>query len=147
MTPDFHLTYSKNKGNLGSESNWLKSEKFRYFSIKSYVVDVYYNRLTEAILIHIQNIWFYGELTIIKVKTLVFVKTVWVRRRSRNDVAWESRGTAIDPCVRHIFSWRFGHENISTASLPLPLIQEEHLSVNGERMGAKYWQPASGRLA
>ena len=36
---------------------------------------------------------------------------------------------------------------ISTAILPLPLIQEEHLSVNGERMGAKYWLPASGRLA
>ena len=55
-----------------------------------------------------------------------------------SDVAWESRGTAIDPRVRHIFSWRFGHETISTAILPLPLIQEEHLSVNGERMGAKY---------
>ena len=33
----------------------------------------------------------------------------------------------------------FRHEIISTAILPLPLIQEEHLSVNGERMGAKYW--------
>ena len=55
------------------------------------------------------------------------------------DVAWESRGTAIDPCVRHIFSLKFGHENISTAILPLPLIQEEHLSVKGERMGAEYW--------
>ena len=59
-----------------------------------------------------------------------------------SDVAWESRGTAIDPRVRHIFSRRFGHENISTTILPLPLIQEEHLSVNGERMGAKYWLPA-----
>ena len=36
---------------------------------------------------------------------------------------------------------------ISTAILPLPLIHEEHMSVNGERMGAKYWLPASGRLA
>ena len=44
------------------------------------------------------------------------------------------------------FSWRFGHENISKAILPLPLIQEEHLSVNGEMMCAKYWLPASGRL-
>ena len=26
------------------------------------------------------------------------------------------------------------HESISTAILPLPLIQEEHLSVNGEKM-------------
>ena len=32
-----------------------------------------------------------------------------------------------------------GHENISTAILPLPLIQEEQLSVTGERMCTKYW--------
>ena len=50
----------------------IKMDNFQYFSIKSYVVDVYLNRLTEAILIHIQNIWFYGELMIIKVKTLDF---------------------------------------------------------------------------
>ena len=37
-------------------------------------------------------------------------------------------------------------EIISMAILPLPLIQEEQLSVNGERMCAKYWLPASGRL-
>ena len=43
---------------------------------------------------------------------------------------WGSRGTAIDPRVWHIFLLRFGHENISRAILPLPLIQEEHLSVN-----------------
>ena len=43
-----------------------------------------------------------------------------------SDVSWESRGN-------------FGHENISTAILPLLLIQEEQLSVNGERMCAKYW--------
>ena len=30
-------------------------------------------------------------------------------------------------------SLRFGHENISTAILPLPLIQEEHLSCSGEK--------------
>ena len=41
--------------------------------------------------------------------------------------------------VRHILSWRLGHENISTAILPLPLIQEEQLSVTGERMCTKYW--------
>ena len=40
VTQDFHLTYSKNGGNLGSGSK-IKSEKFQYFSIKSYVVDVY----------------------------------------------------------------------------------------------------------
>ena len=28
-----------------------------------------------------------------------------------------------------------------------PLIQEEQLSVNGERMRAKYWLPGSARLA
>ena len=55
-----------------------------------------------------------------------------------SDVAWESSGTAIDPRVRHIFSGRFGHEIISTAILPLLLIQEEQLSVNGERMWAKH---------
>ena len=35
--------------------------------------------------------------------------------------------------------WRLGHENISTAILPLPLIQEAQLSVTGERMCTKYW--------
>ena len=39
----------------------------------------------------------------------------------------------------HILSRRLGHENISTAILPLPLIQEEQLSVTGERMCTKYW--------
>ena len=41
--------------------------------------------------------------------------------------------------VRHILSWRLGHENISVAILPLSLIQEEQLSVTGERMCIKYW--------
>ena len=44
-----------------------------------------------------------------------------------------------DPHVWHILSWRLGHEKISTAILPLPLIQEEQLSVTGERMCTKYW--------
>ena len=52
-----------------------------------------------------------------------------------------------NPLTRHIFSRIFGHENISMAILPLPLIQEEHLSVNGVKMCAKYWLPDSGRLA
>ena len=43
----------------------------------------------------------------------------------------------IDPHVRHILSGRFGHENISTAILPL--IQEEQLSINGERLYTQYW--------
>ena len=33
----------------------------------------------------------------------------------------------------------FGYENISMTILPLPLIQEEQLSVNGKRMYTKYW--------
>ena len=41
----------------------------------------------------------------------------------------------------------FFHENISTALFPLPLIQEEQLSFNGERMYAKYWLTASERLS
>ena len=52
----------------------IKIDNFQYFSINSYVVDVYLNRLTEAILIHIQNISFYGELMVIKAKTLVFLE-------------------------------------------------------------------------
>ena len=53
--------------------------------------------------------------------------------------AWHASGPEFDPHVRHILSWRLGHENISTAIFPLPLIQEEQLSVTGERMCAKYW--------
>ena len=48
-------------------------------------------------------------------------------------------GPEFDPHVRHILSWRLGHENISKAILPLPLIQEKQLSVTGERMCTKYW--------
>ena len=50
--------------------------------------------------------------------------------------AWHASGLEFDP---HILSWRLGHDNISTAVLPLPLIQEEQLSVTGERMCTKYW--------
>ena len=46
--------------------------KMDNISIKSYVLDVYKNRLIEVILLHIQNIRFYGEQIKIKVKTLVF---------------------------------------------------------------------------
>ena len=41
--------------------------------------------------------------------------------------AWHASGPEFDPHIRHILSWRLGHENISTAILPLPLIQEEQL--------------------
>ena len=53
--------------------------------------------------------------------------------------AWHASGPEFDPHVRHILSWRLGHEKISTAILPLSLIQEEQLSVTGERMCTKYW--------
>ena len=56
-----------------------------------------------------------------------------------SEFAWHASGPEFDPHVRHIPSWRLGHENISTAILPLPLIQEEQLSVTGERMCTKYW--------
>ena len=53
--------------------------------------------------------------------------------------AWHASGPEFDPHVRHILSWRLGHEKISTTILPLPLIQEEQLSVTGERIYTKYW--------
>ena len=53
--------------------------------------------------------------------------------------AWHASGPEFDPHVRHILSWRLGHEKISTAILPPPLIQDEQLSVTGERMCTKYW--------
>ena len=55
------------------------------------------------------------------------------------EAAVDASGAEIHPHFRHILSWRFGHENISTTILPLPLIQEEHLSVTGKRMGTEYW--------
>ena len=51
-------------------------------------------------------------------------------------------GPEFEPHVRYILLWRLGHEKISTAILPLPLIQEEQLSVTGERMCSKYWYTA-----
>ena len=53
--------------------------------------------------------------------------------------AWHASGPEFDPHVRHILSWRHGHEKNSTAILPLPLIQEEQFSVTGEGMCTKYW--------
>ena len=43
------------------------------------------------------------------------------------EFAWHASGPEFDSHVRLILSWRLGHENISTAILPLPLIQEEQL--------------------
>ena len=44
-----------------------------------------------------------------------------------SEFASHASGPEFDPHVQHILSWRLGHENISTAILPLPLIQEEQL--------------------
>ena len=51
-----------------------------------------------------------------------------------SNLFWDASNTEIFPCVCHILSRRFGHENNSSDIFPLPLIQEEHLSVDGERM-------------
>ena len=56
-----------------------------------------------------------------------------------SEFAWHASCPEFDPHVRHILPWRPGHENISMAILSLSLIQEEQLSVTGERMCTKYW--------
>ena len=53
--------------------------------------------------------------------------------------SWHASGPEFDPHFRHILLCRCGHENISTAILPLPQIQEEQLSVTGETVCTKYW--------
>ena len=52
-------------------------------------------------------------------------------------------GREINPHVWHILSWRFGHENISTAILSTPQIQIVQFSVNGKRMCTKYFYQLS----
>ena len=59
--------------------------------------------------------------------------------KEQTKIRISSHDLLIERHVQHILSWRLGHENISTAILPLPLIQEEQLSVTGERMCTKYW--------
>ena len=67
------------------------------------------------------------------------LKNLLLRRTGRSSsigsvFAWHASGPEFDPHIRHILSWRLGHENISMVILPLPLIQEEQLSVIGKRM-------------
>ena len=51
--------------------------------------------------------------------------------------AWYADGRGLDPHARqNILSLRFGHEK-SKAILSIPLIQEEQLSVTGERSTGK----------
>ena len=56
--------------------------------------------------------------------------------------AWHASSPEFEPHIRYSLLWRLGHEKISTAIRPLPLIQEEQLSVTGERMCSKYWYTA-----
>ena len=81
---------------------------------------------------------------------LILLKfTVKVTRRGssiKSVSALHASGPEFDPHVQHILSWRLGHEKISTAILPLPLIQEEQLLVNGERICTKYWKNCLGGL-
>ena len=64
-----------------------------------------------------------------------------VARSEASSLGMQAAPSSI-PTSGTFFSWRLGHENISTAILPLPLIQEEQLSVTGERMCTKYWLTA-----
>ena len=41
VTPDFQLTYSKKWGKSGVGIKMIKMDNFQYFSINSYVMDVY----------------------------------------------------------------------------------------------------------
>ena len=60
--------------------------------------------------------------------------------------AWHASSPEFDPHVRHILSWRLGHEKISMAILHLLLIQEEPLAVTGERISLSTAK-MPGRLA
>ena len=77
-------------------------------------------------------------------KVLINTKTDPLKQTGRSssigsEFAWHASGPEFDPHVRHILSWRLGHENISRATLPLSLIQKEQLSVTGKRICTKYW--------
>ena len=79
------------------------------------------------------------EVEPLSVYVLLFTSLITGRGSSiESEFAWHANGPEFYPHVRHILSWRLGHENISTAILPLPPIQEEQLSVTGERMCIKY---------
>ena len=57
----------------------------------------------------------------------------------RCESAWYVDGRGFDPHAQQYSFMEIGHEIISTAILSLPLIQEEQLSVTGERTCTKYW--------
>ena len=49
-----------------------------------------------------------------------------------SEFAWHASGPEFDPHVRHILSWRLGHESISTGILSLPLMLR--LRITGSRV-------------
>ena len=49
-----------------------------------------------------------------------------------SEFAWHASGPEFNPHVRHILSWRLGHENISTAILPS--------SADSRRAVVSYWR-------
>ena len=73
--------------------------------------------------------------------TYVFMENIHAGRGSSigSVSTWHASSPEFAPHVQHILSWRLGHEKISMAILSLQLIQEEQLSVTGERMCTKYW--------
>ena len=76
VTPDLHITYS-NIGEIWGWNKMIKFDIFLYFSIKSYVLDVYKNRLDSnshpqhMILLRTESN--YGKITTM---ILSFVKTL-----------------------------------------------------------------------
>ena len=66
--PKFARNIWEEWGKSGVGIKMIKSDTFQYFSIKSDFVDIYKNCFMEEILIDINNICFYGELTVFKVK-------------------------------------------------------------------------------
>ena len=63
-----------------------------------------------------------------------------------SDAARDAKCTAIDPRIRHILSKRFGHENISSAILPLSLVQEEQFQFMAKECILSTGKPPLGGL-
>ena len=108
---------------------------FAYFSIKKYVVGTHKNRLGEAFLMSTHNICFYGEQKKIAFELSPNTLLIWPGTVAQSE-ACPLGMQAVPSSIPTSGTFFHGecHENISTAILPLPLIQEEQLSVTGERM-------------
>ena len=101
--------------------------------------------------------WLSGMLGLRLAKPLVKMSLSWeslsseICNQTRFKLAWPGAVARSEACLLGIqaapssiytsgtFFRGDGHENISTAIFPLPLIQEEQLSVTGKRMCTKYW--------